>query len=110
VGRSPFTIGLTGGLGLAVAYVIYRIVVDVSTVLMVVGLSLFIAMGLSPVLEWLVRRKLVRLAAVLLVALLFVLVVVGFVAAALSPLSHEVHQLSRQLPRYRKGSYVRWWR
>lgn len=100
--RSPFTIGLTGGLGLAVAYVVYRMVVDVSTVLMIVGLSLFIAMGLSPVVEWLVARKLPRLAAVLLVALMSVLVVAGFVAAALSPLSHEVHQLSRLLPRYRE--------
>ena len=40
--RTPFFIGLTGGLGLAVAYVIARGIGDITSVLIIIGLALFI--------------------------------------------------------------------
>jgi hypothetical protein len=63
-------------------------------------LALFIAIGLNPVLEWLtgvVSRGL----AVIIVTLGFVLVVVAFVLAAAPPISHEVHSLITNYPRYK---------
>src|ERR1700689_4432348 len=44
--RTPFFFGLTGALGVAVAYVIARGIGDVTSVLVVIGLALFIAIGL----------------------------------------------------------------
>ena len=46
--RTPFFIGLTGGLGVAVAYVIARGIGDITSVLIIIGLALFIAIGLNP--------------------------------------------------------------
>ena len=45
--RSPFFIGLSGAFGVAVAYVLFRGVSDVSSVLVIIGVALFIAIGLS---------------------------------------------------------------
>ncbi len=42
-----------GALGVAVAYVIFRGIAQIADVLVIVGLALFIAIGLNPVLEWL---------------------------------------------------------
>ncbi len=97
--RTPFFIGLTGGLGLAVAYVLARGIGDITSVLIIIGLALFIAIGLNPVLAFLVRHGLPRGLAVAIVTLGFVLVVVGFVLAAVPPVSHEVHSLVTNYPR-----------
>ena len=59
--RTPFFVGLTGALGVAVAYLVVRGIVDVSSVLVIIGMALFIAIGLSPILEFLISRGLTRL-------------------------------------------------
>src|ERR1700733_10881243 len=46
--RAPFFVGLTAAFGVAVAYVIARGIADVATVLVIIGLALFIAIGLDP--------------------------------------------------------------
>jgi predicted PurR-regulated permease PerM len=99
--RSPFFIGLNAALGVAVAYVIVRGVADITTVLVVIGLALFIAIGLNPVIEFLVSRGLHRWIAVALVTLGFVVVIAGFVLSAASPISHEVQALVKNYPRYK---------
>jgi predicted PurR-regulated permease PerM len=99
--RTPFFVGLTGGLGLAVAYVLARGIADVTSVLIIIGLALFIAIGLNPILEFLSGHGLARGLAVATVTLGFVLVVVGFILAAVPPISHEVHSLVANYPRYK---------
>jgi predicted PurR-regulated permease PerM len=99
--RSPFFIGLTGALGVAVAYVFARGLGDVSSVLVIIGLSLFIAIGLDPILVFLVNRGLKRGLAVALVTLGFVLVIAAFVLAAVGPLSHEIQTIVKNYPRYK---------
>src|SRR5277367_1132945 len=49
--RMPFFVGLTGAFGVAVAYVIVRGIADITTVLVIIGLALFIAIGLNPLIE-----------------------------------------------------------
>src|ERR1019366_6381007 len=44
--RAPFLLGLFGALGVAVAYVIARGIADITAVLVIIGLALFIAIGL----------------------------------------------------------------
>src|SRR5579862_804220 len=87
--RAPFFIGLTGALGVAVAYVIARGIADITTVLVIIGLALFIAIGLDPILDFLINHGLRRGLAVGVVTLGFVLVIAAFVLAAVSPISHE---------------------
>src|SRR5580692_10465863 len=50
--RAPFFVGLTGALGVAVAYVIARGIADITSVLVIIGLALFIAIGLKPIVDF----------------------------------------------------------
>ncbi len=100
--RSPFFIGLTGALGVALAYVMVRAVVGVSSVLLIMGVALFIAVGLNPIMIFLTRRGLSRGAAASVVTLGFLLVIAVFVAVAVPPISHEVHDLVTNYPRYKR--------
>jgi hypothetical protein len=99
--RAPFFIGLAGAFGVAVAYEIFRGIADVSSVLIIIGLALFIAVGLDPILRLLVKHGVPRGLAVGIVTLGFVLVVVVFVLAAVSPLNHEIQSIVKNYPRYK---------
>ena len=98
---APFFVGLTAAFGVAVAYVIVRSIADVSDVLIIIGLALFIAIGLNPVLSFLIRRGCSRGIAVGVVTFGFVLVIAAFVLVAVSPISGEVHSLVTNYPRYK---------
>jgi len=59
-GRAPFMWGLFGGLGALVAIWIGLMVVRISGVLLLVVVALFLAVGLNPAVEFLMRRGLKR--------------------------------------------------
>jgi predicted PurR-regulated permease PerM len=99
--RTPFFVGLTGALGVAIAYLLVRAVIDVTSVLVIIGLALFLAVGLNPILTFLVDRGLSRGVSVGIVTSGFVLVIVGFVLAAVPPISHEVSRLVTDYPHYK---------
>jgi predicted PurR-regulated permease PerM len=99
--RTPFYVGLTGGLGLGAAYVIGRAIGDITSVLVLIGLALFIAVGLNPILVFLVHRGLSRGLAVAIVTLSFALAVGAFAFSAVPPVSHEVQALVTNYPRYK---------
>jgi predicted PurR-regulated permease PerM len=100
--RAPFFVGLTGALGVAVAYGVVRGLADISSVLVVIGLALFIAVGLNPMLEFLVDRGRSRGFAVAAVTAGFVLVIAAFILAAVPPISGEVHALVANYPKYKR--------
>jgi predicted PurR-regulated permease PerM len=99
--RTPFFVGLTGALGVAVAYLIARGIADITSVLVIIGLSLFIAIGLNPIVDFLIGRGLARGVTVGIVTLSFALVIAGFAFAALPPVAHEIHNLITNYPRYK---------
>lgn len=99
--RTPFYYGLTGALGVAVAYVLLRAIIDVRSVLLAIGVALFLAVGLDPVVAWLTRHGVRRGAAVVIIIVGFVAVIGGFVASAVPPITREAHTLSVNYPRYR---------
>jgi predicted PurR-regulated permease PerM len=78
-----------------------RAIGDITSVLILIGLALFIAVGLNPVIIFLTHRGLSRGLAVAAVTLSFGLVVVGFVIAAVPPISHQVQNLVTNYPRYK---------
>jgi len=62
--RSPFFIGMTAAAGVVVTYGLAELVIRARSVLVLIGLALFIAIGLDPVVAWLTRRWMPRWAAV----------------------------------------------
>jgi predicted PurR-regulated permease PerM len=98
--RSPFMIGLTGAFGVAVAYGLVELLIRARPILILIGLALFIAAGLDPVVGWLVRRHVPRWAAVLIVVGCAAGVLAAFLAAAIPPLASEATSLAHQIPHY----------
>lgn len=91
-------VGLLGAAGVLVAYAAAHLVVAARSVLVLIGVALFLAVGLDPVVRWLQRRGLPRWAAVACVVLIVVIAVAGFLAAAVPPLVHQGRQIAHELP------------
>ena len=98
--RSPFYIGLTASAGVAVTYGAVRVLGSLSSVLVLIGVAFFLALGLEPVASWLVNRKLPRWAATSIVFALFLAMLGAFVAAAVPPLVQQATELIKQAPHY----------
>jgi predicted PurR-regulated permease PerM len=97
--RSPFLVGLIGAAGVATTYGLVQLLVAAREVLVLVGLALFLAIGLDPAVRWLCRWM-PRWAAVTIVVTATVGTVVGFLAAAIPPLVNETAAFANQLPHY----------
>lgn len=99
--HAPFFVGFTAALGVAAAYAMVRGIADVSTALVIIGLALFVAIGLDPIIDFLISHGMRRGFAVAVVTAGFVAVISGFVLAAVAPISHEVSMLVKHYPTYR---------
>ena len=69
-------------------------------VLVLLGLALFIAVGLDPAVHWLHRRRVPRWAAVVVVLVATLALFVGFVALAVPVLVTQTNVLAHQIPHY----------
>ena len=98
--RSPFFVGMAAAAGVAVTYGLVELVIRARSVLVLIGLALFIAAGLDPAVGWLTRRRLPRWSAVIVILLVVAAVVAGFAAAAIPPLTAQVTALAHELPHY----------
>jgi predicted PurR-regulated permease PerM len=98
--RSPFMWGLFGGLGALVALWIALMVVAIRGVLVLVVVALFLAVGLNPAVELLVRRGVKRSWAVVCVILLVLLVFAGFLLLLVPIISHQVTAIGDNLPQW----------
>jgi predicted PurR-regulated permease PerM len=98
--RSPFFIGMAAAAGVAVTYGLVELTVTARSVLILIGLALFIAAGLDPGVTWLEQHRFPRWAAVLTVLLALLAVLGGFVAAAIPPLIAQASGLADHLPQY----------
>jgi len=98
--RSPFMIGMMAALGVAVAYGLIELFIRARSVLILIGLAMFIAAGLDPIVGWLVRHRMPRWAAVLTVVGCGLAIAAGFLAAAIPPLANEATALAHQIPHY----------
>ena len=98
--RSPFYIGLTASAGVAVTYGAVRVLGSLSSVLVLIGVAFFLALGLEPAASWFVNHKLPRWAATTLVFAIFLAMMGAFVAAAIPPLVQQASELAHQAPHY----------
>jgi predicted PurR-regulated permease PerM len=93
-------IGMTAAAGVALTYGVVEVLIRARSVLILIGLALFIAVGLDPVVGWLVRHRVPRWAAVVTVVACGVGVAAAFLAVAIPPLTNEVTTLAHQIPHY----------
>ncbi len=86
--RSPFLIGLFGAAGALVAFWLGTLLLGIGSVLILILVAFFLAVGLNPAVEWLMRRGLARSWAVVVV-ITVVLVALGAFLFALVPVITE---------------------
>jgi predicted PurR-regulated permease PerM len=98
--RSPFYFGLMASAGVAVTYGAVLALGSVSHMLVLIGVALFLALGLEPAVSWLINRRLPRWAAVTIVLVVTLLVVGGSLAAAVPPFAQQARQIIDQAPQY----------
>jgi predicted PurR-regulated permease PerM len=98
--RSPFFIGMTAAAGVAITYAAVRGLVLASSMLLLIGVAFFVALGLEPAVSWLANRRVPRWAAVTVVFLIALAVIGGSVAAAIPPLVDQARQFINHAPQY----------
>ncbi|NQX35307.1 AI-2E family transporter [Herbiconiux sp. VKM Ac-2851] len=94
---NAFRIGLVGGLGVLLSLVIGAAVTQLSTVLIYIGVALFLALGLDPLVSWLERRMPRPLAIVIVFAAVIGLFV-GLLFAVIPLVVDQAGNLFRQFP------------
>lgn len=98
--RNPFQIGFFLTVGALGAYGLVLTVISLKTVVVLVMLSLAIALGLNPVVEWLHHRGVRRGVSVLLVAMAVISLVVLAGWALVPVITEQVNRLLMQAPGY----------
>ena len=108
---SPFRIGLFGGLGLLTAYGAVQALSAVRSVLILLLISGFLAVGLNPAVEFFERRGVRRGRAVGIVLVVVLLAFTGFLFAIVPPIIDQTTQFVNEAPTYlddlQKNSTVR---
>ena len=98
--RTPFFIGLTGGLGFALAWWLSGRIQAIGSVLVLILVALFLAAGLNPAVEFFVRRRLRRGLALVVVMLLVLVALALFVFALVPVISDQVQAISSNAPQW----------
>ena len=96
----PFYVGFVGALGVLIAYGLVQMLGELAGVLTLLAVSLFLALGLDPVVGWLQDRGVPRAAAIAIVFLGVVAVFTGFISAVIPPVVRQATELVSQLPAY----------
>ncbi|MGH3804780.1 MAG: AI-2E family transporter, partial [Pseudonocardiaceae bacterium] len=92
--------GFTGALGVLLVWVLYQALVDVWSMLVLIGVSAFLAIALNPAVTWMQRWRLPRGLAVAVVALAALGFLVGLVFAIGPPIVDQGGQLIEKAPGY----------
>ncbi len=100
--RSPFFIGMTATAGVAITVGIIELLIKAGGILILVGMALFIAAGLDPIVSWLTRHRVPRWLGVVITLLGLIGIVALFLALAIPRITAETTTLVNQLPHYAK--------
>jgi predicted PurR-regulated permease PerM len=98
--RSPFQVAFVATLGVLLAYVLGKAIVATSSVLVLILVAAFLAVGLDPLVAWLVSRGMRRAFAVLAVLVVTLGLLAGFIAAIAPPIGHQASELVKRAPGY----------
>lgn len=97
---NPFVFGFTAALGVLTAWWLVQAVVSASSVLILIVVSLFLAIGLNPGVEGLQRLGLSRLVAITVVFLGVIAVFAVFGLAVVPPLTTQSTDFVERIPQY----------
>lgn len=97
-GRSWVTVGFGLGLGASLAWLAVQTVLRVGSMLTLLLLAAFVAISLEPLVVWFTRRGLRRGWAVAIVLTGFIVVLGGFLALVIPPVTDEVSSLIDAVP------------
>jgi predicted PurR-regulated permease PerM len=95
----PFYLGFVGAFGVLVAYGLWQVLGQLSAVITLLVVSLFLALGLEPLVEWLEKRGLPRPAAIGAVFAGVILLVGAFISAVVPIIVAQATELAAQIPR-----------
>jgi predicted PurR-regulated permease PerM len=98
--RNPYRIGLLGGFGALTAFAVVKALLLVQSVLILLVVSGFLAVGLNPTVELLQRRGMPRNRAVGVVLVVVLLGFAGFLLAIVPPIVDQTTQFVDQAPHY----------
>ncbi len=98
--QSPFLVGFVGAIGVFVAWGLVQSVQRLSSVLTLLVVALFLALGLDPVVRAIQRRGPRRSVAVSIVFAGVIAAFVGVIALLVPPVVGEAGQLAEQAPTY----------
>jgi predicted PurR-regulated permease PerM len=96
--HSPFNIGFFGALGALVAIFLSEQLLSISSILILLVMSMFLAIGLNPVVEFFMRRGVRRGLSVVLVLVVVISVLTLFVVAVAPVISEQIAQITRNAP------------
>ena len=96
----PFYVGFVGAFGVLIAYGLVQLLGQLSQVITLLVVSLFLALGLEPVVEGLEKRRVPRPAAIGVVFLGVIAVVAAFIAAVIPIIVTQSADLAGQVPQY----------
>lgn len=96
--RSPFFIGLAATAGVAVTLVVLWLFWIAADVFLLIGVALFLAVGMDPAVSFLVKRRFPRWLAVIIVLVLIAAAIGGFIAAAVPVLITQGEDLVNAVP------------
>jgi len=98
--RSPFFIGLAATAGVAVTVLVLWMFWIASDVFLLIGVALFLAIGMDPAVSFLVKRRLPRWSAVIVVLLVIVAAFGGVIGAAVAALVTQGQDLVNAAPQW----------
>jgi predicted PurR-regulated permease PerM len=96
--HSPFNIGFFGAFGAIVAVFLSQQLLSISSVLILLVMAMFLAIGLNPTVEWFMKRGMRRGVSVLLVLAVVISVLALFVIAVAPVISEQIAQITENAP------------
>jgi predicted PurR-regulated permease PerM len=98
--RSPFVIGFIGGLGVLLAYAVFLGIRNAASILVLIFIAMFLAVGLNPAVVRLHGWGVPRAGAVAIVALTVIALLAGGLIALIPPLVTQTTELVQNVPEF----------
>ncbi|WP_225993496.1 AI-2E family transporter [Actinomadura rudentiformis] len=98
----PFVFGFVAALGVITAWQLFNAALNAKSVLVMIIVAMFLAVGLNPAVERLRKIGLPRGLAVAMVFMGVILFFAGFVASLVQPVSEQTTELRESIPAYVK--------
>jgi predicted PurR-regulated permease PerM len=98
--RNPFRVGFIGALGVGLALLIFGAITNLAGVITDVGAALFLALGMEPLIAFLIRHRFSRALALTATLLAFVVATVALLLVALPIVVSQAIELTKSATRW----------